>query len=71
MLKLYNLIIQIFSLAIKAHALFNNKSREWKNGRKKTSKNWPRSFLQHHSGHHQESDKGRTVRHMEEVVQGR
>ena len=34
MLKLYNLIIQIFSLAIKAHALFNNKSREWKNGRK-------------------------------------
>ena len=34
MLKLYNLIIQIFSLTIKAHALFNNKSREWKSGRK-------------------------------------
>ena len=34
MLKLYNLIIQVFALAIKAHALFNNKSREWKSGRK-------------------------------------
>ena len=34
MLKLYNLIIQIFSLTVKAHALFNNKSREWKSGRK-------------------------------------
>lgn len=34
MLKLYNLIIQIFYLAIKVHALFNHKSREWKSGRK-------------------------------------
>ncbi len=34
MLKLYNLIIQIFSLAIKAYALFNHKSRKWKSGRK-------------------------------------
>ena len=34
MIKIYNIVIYFVLLAIKTHALLNNKSREWVKGRK-------------------------------------